>query len=81
VIDADQQIVALGLDRAREFEQLRAALPVAREQDHAARERVRKAAAVGSAERGAGDVEDQGCMLHGEFTLVTIAAYAYCTRI
>ncbi|VZR45944.1 Uncharacterised protein [Escherichia coli] len=62
VVHADQQVGAHGLDRGGEFQQLRAVLPVAREQDHAARERVRQPAAIGRGERRAGDVEDDGGM-------------------
>ena len=81
VVHADEQIVAHGLDLGREGQQLGTVLPVAREQDHAAHQRVRQARAVGRREAGAGNVDDQGGVLgHVFFALIEIAASAFPVR-
>ena len=67
VVHANEQVVTHSFDGAGQFQQLGAVVPVARKQDHAAGQRVRQAAAVGVAERGAGDVKNQGSVFgHGE---------------
>ena len=60
VVDADQQIVADGLDLGDQPGQLGPALPVAGEQDRAAGQRMGQPAAIGGVQRRAGDVQDQG---------------------
>ena len=60
VVDADQHVGAHVLDGGGELGELAPVLPVAREQDQAAGERVLQAAAVGRRQRGAGDVEHDG---------------------
>ena len=58
MIDADQQVGADRLDLGGELGELLPIAPVAREQDQAAGERMREAAAVVGVEGEAGDVED-----------------------
>lgn len=60
VVHADQQIGAQGVDLGAQRRELGAILPVAREQDQPAHERMAQAAAVVVGQQGAGDVEDQG---------------------
>ena len=60
MIDADQQVIAHRLDRRCELGELPPVAPVAREQDHAADERVRQARAILWPEFQAGDVDDEG---------------------
>ena len=74
VVDADQQVGPQRLDLGDELGQLAPVLPVAREQDQAAGERVREAAAVVGVERGAGDVEHDGGVSEGLFM-------AHCLRL
>ncbi len=57
VIDADEHIVAHGADVMRQRLQLRARLEVAREQDHAAGQRMRDAADIVRIELLAFDIE------------------------
>ena len=65
VVHADQQVFAHRLDLGRERQQLGTVLPVAREQYHAADQRVREALAVRRRECCARDVDDEGSVLHG----------------
>jgi hypothetical protein len=66
VVDADQQVVAQRLHGGGQFGQLPPVLPVAREQDQPAGQRVGQSAAVVGGQRRAGDVEDhRGMFGHG----------------
>ena len=66
VVHADEQVAAHRLDGGGEVEQLGAAFPVAGEQDDAADQRVRQAAAVGGGERRASHVDEEGSVFgHG----------------
>jgi len=65
VIDADQQVGAYFFDLPAQLGELGAALPVAAKQNHTAHQRVCEALALGFVEPGAGDVDDQGGVLHG----------------
>ena len=58
MVDADEQVAANGLRFGNQLGQLQAVAPVAGEQDDAAGERVREAAAIVRVEGQAGDVED-----------------------
>ena len=66
VIDADQEVAAHRLDLGAKRRKLSAIFPVAREQDHAAAQRVAEAAAVRGCERRAGNVEDEGRVIGHE---------------
>jgi hypothetical protein len=67
VVDADQQVLADGLDLGDQRGELGPVLPVAGEQDQPAGQRMGQAAAVVGAQRGAGDVEDDGAVVvHGD---------------
>ncbi len=63
MVDANQQVIAHAFDVGAQAAQLLAVLPVAAKQNDAAGQRVLEAAAVGLAERQAGDVDDQGGVL------------------
>ncbi len=65
VIDADQQVGAHFFDLPAQLGELGAVLPVAAKQNHAAHQRMREALALGFVQPGAGDVDDQGGVLHG----------------
>ena len=65
VVDADQQVGPQPLDAGAQRRELRAALPVAPEQNQPAHQRMRQAAAVVVGQLGASDVDDQGGVLHG----------------
>ncbi len=64
VVDADEQVGPDRLDLRGELDEGAPVGPVAREQDHAAHQRMREAAAVVGVQRGAGDVEDDGAVTH-----------------
>jgi hypothetical protein len=65
VVDRDQQVAPHALDGRAQGRQLRAAFPVAREQDQTAHQRVRQTLAVHVGQRGAGDVDDErGVLRH-----------------
>ena len=60
MIHANQQIGTHRLDVVAQRRELSTVAPVARKQDHAAGERMGQAAAIGGAELGAGDIENEG---------------------
>ena len=64
VVHTNQSIRAHTLDVIAQGRELLAVCPVAGKQDHAATQRVRQAATVGVAERGASDVQNQGGVFH-----------------
>jgi hypothetical protein len=68
VVDGDEDVGTQRLHFGRDLGELAAVLPVAGEEDQAARERMLQAAAVVLVEAVAGNVEDDGGMVHvGDF--------------
>ena len=67
VVHGNQQIGAHSFDGGALLDQLRAALPVACKQNHAAHQRVRQARLIGFAQTACGGVDDEGRVLNGAF--------------
>ena len=81
VVHADEQVLAHGLDRAGELQQLRTVAPVAGEQDDAPGERVRKAPAVVCTELRARHVQQEGGMDRHAFSPFICYYFDSCLRL